>query len=222
MAKTIQLGAYENEAVLVSGMYEKNKKAEYELYAYCADYYYENYRAIFNVPDYVTDEIFQNSLIKFWENIEARKIYVKNNMVIGTDDMPLKGSIRTYFMGIARIKYLEWRADNPYFVNPDTDLEDKFRKKGFDMKEYVESLYADSDVGNVQYEIIADNLPKMSRRCYEILTKYYYEGKDLDRILQEIPSIESKNALKTKKNKCLNGLRDVSNVMFNKYLNYCR
>lgn len=168
MAKTMQLGSYENEAVLVSGMYDKNKKAEYELYAYCADYYYENYRAIFNVPDDVTDEIFQNSLIKFWENIEARKIYVKNSIVIGNDDMPLKGSIRTYFMGIAKIKYLEWRVDNPYFANPDTDLEDKFRKKGFDMKEYVESLYADSDVGNVQYEIIAD----ICQRCRDAATRF--------------------------------------------------
>lgn len=222
MAKTVQLGTFENEALLIKGMYDKSKSAEYRFYGYCADYYYENYRAIFNAPDDVVDEIFQNSLIKFWENIECGTISAKDNIVIGKDKKPLNGSIRTYFMGIARLKYLEWRADNPYFLNPDTELEEKFRKKGFDMKEYVETFYADSDVSNVQYEIIADNLSKMSRRCYEILTKYYYEGKSLDRILEEIPSIESKNALKTKKNKCMNGLRDVSKDVFNKYLNYCR
>ena len=124
------------------------------------------------------DEIFQNSFIKLWENIEMRKLVAKGNDLIGKDNQPLDCSIRTYFMGIARLKYLEWMRE--YSIND----------SGFNEKEYLTRLYEDSD--NVQMDILSDIISHMPIRCYEILTKYYYEGKNYDRILKEIPSIQSK------------------------------
>ena len=94
----------------------------------------------------------------------------------------------------------------------------KVRTNGFDEQEYMNMLYGESD--NIQLEIIADLISKMSERCYEILSKFYYEDKDLDRILTEIPSIESKNALKTKKHKCMENLREVANETYRRYLKY--
>ena len=205
-----------HEARLISGMCEGNAAVQYELYSYCADYYYEKYRGIFSATQEAVDEILQNSFIKLWENIEARKIYADGDIVKGKDDKPLAGSIRTYFMGIARLKYLEWYREHPSSADPETEMGRKIRSHGFDEGEYLDMLYGDS--ANTQLEILSDLISNMSERCYEILTKFYYEDKDLDRILEEIPSIESKNALKTKKHKCMESLREVANETYNRFL----
>lgn len=59
----------------------------------------------------------------------------------------------------------------------------------------------------------------MPKRCYDILTKYYYEEKDLDTILLEIDTITTKNALKTKKYKCMENLREVAWKIYSQELN---
>ena len=219
MAKVIRLETLQQtEARLVAGMYEGDRLAQYDLYKYCADYYYEKYRAVFYASEEAVEEILQNSFIKFWENIECGKIYVEENVVKGKDGKPLNGSIRTYFMGIAKMKYLEWLREHPLFADPETEMGKKVRENGFDEKEYMDMLYGDCE--NLQLEIIADLISKMSGRCYEILTKFYYEDKGLDRILEEIPSIESKNALNTKKHKCMENLREDAKETYRRYLKY--
>ena len=59
----------------------------------------------------------------------------------------------------------------------------------------------------------------MPKRCYDILTKYYYEEKDLDTILLEIDTITTKNALKTNKYKCMENLREVAWKIYSQELN---
>ena len=206
------------EAEKVLGVYNGNSVAEYDLYEYCADYYNKSYRAIFHASEEVAAEIFQNSFIKLWENITCGKIYVENNVIRGKDNKPLSGSIRTYFMGIARLKYLEWNRENGILIDPEMIQRRQVRDRIFDEKEYMDVMYSDSD--NIQLEIIADIISKMPQRCQEILTKFYYEDKDLDRILIEIPSIESKNALKTKKHKCMENLRNVAKETHKRFLQY--
>ncbi len=211
MAKTVQLRTplQEKEAALVAGMYKGETKAQYELYAYCADYFKDNYKGLFFIEWGDAEEIFQNSFITLWENIQNRKIYVKEGFVTGKDDRPLKGSILTYFMAIARNKYREWLREHPILINPETNLPET--------DEPMDYGY-DSDETDV-LEIIADVLSNMSARCYEILTKFYYEEKDLDIILMEIPEINSKDALKTKKHKCLEQLRKTVKAIYYKELN---
>ncbi len=219
MAKIIAFESiWQREAWLIEGTYKGDRSAQFELYQYCADYYYEKYRGIFYATEEAVEEIMQNSFIKLWENIEYGKIYAEDNIVKGKDGKPFSGSIRTYFMGIAKLKYLEWLREHPFFADPETEMGRKVRANGFDEQEYLDMMYGDSN--NIQLEIIADLISKMSERCYEILSKFYYEDKDLDRILEEIPSIESKNALKTKKHKCMETLREVANETYRRYLKY--
>lgn len=219
MAKIIAFESiWQREAWLIKGTYKGDRSAQFELYQYCADYYYEKYRGIFYATEEAVEEIMQNSFIKLWENIECGKIYAEDNIVKSKDGKPFSGSIRTYFMGIAKLKYLEWLREHPFFADPETEMGRKVRANGFDEQEYLDMMYGDSN--NIQLEIIADLISKMSERCYEILSKFYYEDKDLDRILEEIPSIESKNALKTKKHKCMETLREVANETYRRYLKY--
>ena len=219
MAKTIQMrtSQQEKEARLVAGMYDKNKKVQSELYVYCSRYFWANYRGVFFADEEAATEIFQNTFIAMWENIERRKIYVSDGRVMGKNNEPLSGSILTYFMGIARIKYLEWVREHPTYADPETEMGRKIKEEGFDAQQYINMLYDSED--NKMLDIIADVISHMSERCCEILSKFYYEEKDLDTILLEIPTIDSKNALKTKKYKCMESLRTSARNIYHNYLN---
>lgn len=219
MAKTIKMRTprQEREAYLVAGMYGKNKRVQYELYSYCSDYFWNNYRGVFFADENAADEILQNAFVALWENIERRKIYVDDNIVMGKNDEPLSGSILTYFMGIARLKYMEWVREHPTYADPETEMGRRIREQGYDMQEYMDMLYDSGD--NLMIDIIADVISHMSQRCCEILTKFYYEEKDLDTILIEIPTIESKKALKTKKYKCMETLRKSAQEIYHRCLN---
>ena len=208
MAKTIQMRTpqQEKEARLVAGMYDKDRKIQSELYAYCSKYFWANRRGLFFADDDTAMEIFQSTFVTFWEKIEQRKIYVSEGRVMGNNDEPLTSSILTYFISIAKNKYKEWARKNPSNVDIDTTK-----------KQYADMLYDSED--NKMLDIIADVISHMSERCCEILSKFYYEEKDLDTILLEIPTIDSKNALKTKKHKCMESLRTSARNIYHNYLN---
>lgn len=97
MSKNIQFRTpkQENEARLVSGMADKDLSMQYELYAYCSDYFWDNYRGVFFADEKSAAEILQDTFIAFWENIERKKIYVDDGIVMGKDAKPLNGSILT-------------------------------------------------------------------------------------------------------------------------------
>ena len=219
MAKTIQFRApiQENEARLVAGMADKRRHTQYELYAYCSDYFWDNYRGVFFAEENAAAEILQNAFIAFWENIERKKIYVEDGIVMGKDNKPLNGSILTYFMSIARNKYLEYGREHPVYADPETELGRLLRDEGFDPNEYIDMLYDSGE--NMMLDIIADVISHMSPRCGQILTKFYYEEKKLETILKEMPTIESYDALKTKKNKCMNSLRKLAREIYNRKIN---
>lgn len=62
MAKTIQMRTpqQEKEARLVAGMYDKNRKIQSELYAYCSRYFWANYRGVFFADEETATEIFSH------------------------------------------------------------------------------------------------------------------------------------------------------------------
>lgn len=129
MAKTILMRTpqQETEARLVAGMYNKDRKIQSEMYTYCSKYFWAKYRGVFFAGKESAEEIFQNTFVVMWENIERRKIYVSNGRVMGKNNEPLSGSILTYFMSIARIKYLEWAREHPYYADPETEMGRKVR-----------------------------------------------------------------------------------------------
>lgn len=219
MEKTIQFRTplQKKEAHLVEGMTDTKRRTQYELYAYCSDYFWDNYRGVFFADEKAAAEILQNTFIAFWENIERKKIYVENGIVMGKDNKPLSGSILTYFMSIARNKYLEYGREHPVYADPETELGRLLRAEGFNPNEYIDMLYDSGE--NMMLEIIADVISHMSPRCSQILTKFYYEEKKLEVILKEIPAIESYKALKSKKHKCIETLRKSAGEIYHRKLN---
>ena len=204
------------EVRLIAGM-QNGRFTQYELFEYCSDYFWKHYRGVFFASEEAATEIFQETFIKFWENIESKKLSVEQETIIGKNGEPFTGSILTYFMAIAKLKYLEWVRQHPTSADPEIEMGKLVREKGVEAHDYVDMLYNSED--NEMIDIIADIISHMSPRCKEILTKFYYEEKDLDTILLEIPTIENKNALKTKKYKCMENLRDSAQEIYHRYLN---
>lgn len=219
MAKTIQskVPIQAREAHLVEGVANNKQRAQYELYSYCTDYFWSHYRGVFFADEKAAAEILQNTFIALWENIEKGKIYVENGIVMGKDEKPLDGSILTYFMSTAKNKYLEYARQHPVYADSETELGRLLKAKGFDPNGYIDMLYDSGE--NMMLDIIADIISHMSPRCSEILSKFYYEEKKLETILKEMPTITSYDALKTKKNKCMNTLRESAKEIYKRKLN---
>lgn len=202
-----------SDVAYVEGVYRRDSVMERALYTHCKQYFDENYRGMFFIGNEHKDEIFQESFIKLWENIEKRKIYVEDGVLKGRNGAPFTGKLTTYFIGIAKNKYLEWVRGCHF----DIGIEDAERKQKNRNEIYKELLYDEGD--DVMLTIIADCISHMSKRCNQILTMFYYEEKSLDDIMIELPTFESKDALKTAKYKCMENLRKSAKEIYHKYVN---
>lgn len=203
-----------SDAAYVDGVYRRDPAMERALYNHCKQYFDENYRGVFFVEDNHKMEIFQEAFITLWEKIENRKIYVEEGVLKGKDRQPLRSKLTTYFMSIAKNKFLEWSRD--HHVGQDVEALER-EQKAKEAKVYKEMLYDKGE--NVIIEIIADCISHMSERCNQILTMFYYERKTLDDIMMELPTFESKNALKTAKYKCMENLRKSAVEIHRRYVN---
>ena len=201
------------DIAFVEGVSCGNPTIEHALYSHCKRYFDRHYMAVFFADEDVRNDIFQESFIKLWENIEQRKIFVEDGTIKGKGGKAFTGSLTTYLMGIARLKFLEWTRKNPVagdfrdnVKRPDSDDDDI----GYDM------LYDDGE--NAMIDIIADCICHMSERCKEILTLFWYKEKSLDDMMLELPTYKSKDALKTEKYKCMTNLKQSAHEIYDRYV----
>jgi len=203
-----------SDIAYVEGVFNRNPIMERALHNHCKRYFDENYKGVFFVGNEHKDEIFQEAFITFWEKIMNKKIYVEDGVLKGKDGDAFTGKLTTFFMSIARLKYLEWSREN---LHRYTDEEEKRCRRGQEMELFKTLLYDSND--ETMLEIIADCISKMSKQCNQILTMFYYEEKTLDDIMMELPTFDSKNALKTRKYKCMEELRKSAKSIYRRYLN---
>lgn len=201
-----------SDVAYVEGVFRCEPIMERALHYHCKRYFDENYKGVFFVGNEHKNEIFQEAFITLWEKIKNKKIYVEDGELRGKNGDAFSGKLTTYFMSIARLKYLEWARENQH---QHTEEEQLRRKQ--EMERFKTLLY-DSDDEMMQ-EIIADCISKMSKQCNQILTMFYYEEKTLDDIMVELRTFESKNALKTRKYKCMEELRKSAKSIYRRYLN---
>lgn len=201
-----------SDVAYVEGVFRCEPIMERALHYHCKRYFDENYKGVFFVGNEHKNEIFQEAFITLWEKIKNKKIYVEDGELRGKNGDAFSGKLTTYFMSIARLKYLEWARENQHQYTE----EEQLRRKQ-EMERFKTLLY-DSDDEMMQ-EIIADCISKMSKQCNQILTMFYYEEKTLDDIMVELRTFESKNALKTRKYKCMEELRKSAKSIYRRYLN---
>lgn len=203
----MNLNSTYSDIAFVEGVYACRASMQEALYCHCRTYFYENYGAIFFAQDADLEDIFENTFITLWQNIEHRKIYVENGILKGRNGQPFVGTLTTYMMGIAALKYREWVRSNVRYVNAE-DMR---------MGEELSSLMVTeewTDNSDPMWEVTSECVSHLSERCHEILTLFYDQEMTLDEILVQLPSFTSKDALKTAKNKCLNKLRESSRSLY--------
>jgi len=203
-----------SDVAYVEGIFRRDPMMERALHYHCKRYFDENYKSVFFVGNEHKDEIFQEAFITLWEKIMNKKIYVEDGELKGKEGNAFSGKLTTFFMSIARLKYLEWAREN---LHRYTDDEEERRRREQEMELFKTLLYDSDD--ETMLEIIADCISKMSKQCNQILTMFYYEEKTLDDIMLELKTFDSKNALKTRKYKCMEELRKSAKSIYRRYLN---
>ena len=203
-----------SDAAYVEGVFRRDPIMERALNYHCKQYFDENYKGVFFVGNEHKDEIFQEAFITLWEKIMNKKIYVEDGELKGKDGDAFSGKLTTFFMSIARLKYLEWVRKNLHLY---TDEEEERCRRKQEIELYKTLLYDRND--ETMLEIIADCISKMSKQCDQIITMFYYEEKTLDDIMIELKTFDSKDALKTRKYKCMEELRHSAKQIYHRYLN---
>ncbi len=192
-----------------------NRRMTERFYNDCRRYFMDSYKAVFtNIT--IKEDIFQQSFVKLWTEMETRKIWVGNDRRIyrnGRDGMPhlMTCSLKTFLIDIAKNDYRDWlRSDR-------LTLEDDF--EGFaHLAEAMTQVRLDDDVEHIEEQIVADCVFGLPPRCKEILTMFYYQKMSLDEILKARGEKNiSKNGLKTSKHKCMDALKGKVKEAYNRY-----
>ena len=157
---------------IVVGVYQNDEKMGRELHRLCKDYYKVNFIGVFNIDDESAKDIFQDSMVSLIINIMSRKIYVEDGVLKGNKGEPFTSSLTTYFMGIAKNKFFEWKRRNHNGKN--IDYEDK------DLPDIIQSI----DTFSVPY--IQDGFWYLDGESTGVEVIVVDDGSDLDEKLPYI------------------------------------
>ena len=198
-----------SEKEIVIGLQMKDKTIECWFFDKCRNYFMNSFNKIFFDQD-LKEEIFQDSFIKLWTQIENKRICVKEGMVCRINKsgqcVPLTCSLTTFLMAIAKNDYREVVRNTKEIYVPEY----------FDDEIYsVMPTGLDVSSDDVKTQMVDHCLMQMSPRCIEILTMFYIQGMSLDEILSVRKENSSKIGLKSAKYKCMNTLRDKVTKLFN-------
>lgn len=196
---------------VVSGLQSRQHATEEWFYNNSKKYFMNHFNEVFFDEDKKV-EIFQDSFIRLWTQIEDREICIVDNVICrqqkNGEKKPMSCSLNTFLFAIAKNEYRE-------LVRSAKDLY---------VEEYFDSnnphiLYhpGEDDEAEVKIRIVDECIQMMPPRCLEILTLFYIQGKSLDEIMEiRKDKNTSKVGLKSAKYKCMNTLREKITMMFNK------
>lgn len=193
----------------------RNERVTETFYNECKKYFMSSYKAVFSRED-IKEDIFQQSFVKLWTEIETRKIFLDINNNIQRRDRrgnirALTCNLKTFLIDIAKNDYRDWLR------NDRLNLEDDFESFAH-MVEIRSAVMPDDSSESLQEQIVASCVFDLPPRCKEILTMFYYDNMSLDEIIQARGEKNtSKNGLKTGKYKCMETLKGKVKEMYNKY-----
>ena len=203
------------DTAVIREIQRRNEHITETFYNECKKYFMSSYKAIFSRED-IKEDIFQQSFVKLWTEIEIRRIFLDENDNIQRRDR--RGNIRnltcnlkTFLIDIAKNDYRDWLR------NDRLELEEEFESFAH-MVEVRSAIMPDESSESLQEQIVAHCVLDLPPRCKEILTMFYYDNMSLDEIIQARGEKNtSKNGLKTGKYKCMETLKGKVKEMYNKY-----
>ena len=185
------------DAEYVRLIQDKHDKVTEEFYHLARRYFKNSYRSVFSRMDLMED-IFQQSFVKLWTEIETGKIFVSENEELFRYDRngnirKLTCSLNTFLIDIAKNDYRSWLR------NDRLTLEDDFESFAH-MKEVKSVVWGDESAETLREQVVNSCMLELPPRCKEILTMFYYQGMTLDEIIIARGEKNiSKNGLKTGK-----------------------
>lgn len=203
------------DAEYVRLIQDKHDKAMEEFYHLAKGYFKNSYHSVFSRMD-LMDDIFHQSFVKLWTEIETGKIFVSENEELFRYDRngnirKLTCSLNTFLIDIAKNDYRSWLR------NDRLTLEDDFESFAH-MKEVTSVVWGDESVETLREQIVNSCVLELPPRCKEILTMFYYQGMTLDEIIIARGEKNiSKNGLKTSKYKCMESLKAKVRDTFSRY-----
>lgn len=205
-----------SEVEYVLQIQNKNEKVTEHFYHAAWKYFKESYKVVFSREDLMYD-IFQQSFVKLWTEIETKKIFVKEEDGklyrfdrYGNVRM-LTCNLKTFLIDIAKNDYRSWLR------NDHLTLEDDFESFAH-MMEVKSAVLVDESTETLQEQIVNSSILELPPRCKEILTMFYYKGMSLDEIIVARGEKNvSKNGLKTGKYKCMENLKAKVKDTFRQY-----
>lgn len=202
MGLTAAFGRHSDTDV-VERLQRGDRRMEERFYRHCKKYFDDHFLEVFFDKDR-KQEIFQTAFLKLWTEIENRKIRIVGEKICRQQSsgeyIAMTCSLTTFLMVFAKNDYREMVRSNR--LDTYADVYEK-------MTEPMEQ--DDMDALEVKHRIIDECIERISPRCVEIITLFYYKGKSLDEIMElRQDKNTSKNGLKTAKNKCMNTLRGLA------------
>ena len=196
---------------VIEGLQQNDVTVERSFYLSCQRYFKDRRAGVFDLKGGVRNEedLFQDSFLKLWQEIQARHIYVRDNYAWRFDKSgqgrKMTASLKTYLMAIAKYRNLEIIREEVIYGSMDSDLPD------------TPDVADDETVETLREWIVQQCVNNLPPRCKEILTLFYFDGKTLDEILAIRKENQSKDGLKTGKSKCLKTLTDKITVEFERH-----
>lgn len=199
------------DAEVIEGLQRNDHTVENSFYLSCKRYFKERQAGVFVHKEGAREaqDIFQDSFMMLWKEIQARRIYVCDNYAWRTDrtgnNRKMSASLKTYLMAIAKYKnYEQLREEEIYVPEPPVISAPR------------EIPEEEADESTSEW-IVGQCVNMLPPRCKHILTLFYYEGKSLDEILAIRGENQSKDGLKTGKSKCMKTLKDKILIQFKLY-----
>jgi RNA polymerase sigma factor (sigma-70 family) len=200
---------------VVEGLQRRDRKAEEWFYHAAKRYFDDHFGELFFDLDR-RQEIFQTAFLKLWTEISNRRICLREERIWrqqrNGEFKPMTCTLTTFLMAFARNEYREVVRDTQHQVYE--QLLDDDRQAGAE----TVIIEPGENKEELKNRIVDDCIGELSPRCAEILTLFYYQGMSLDDIMEARgDKNQSKNGLKTAKNKCMNTLRDRVITEFKRY-----
>ena len=200
----------------VAHIQEKDERTTERFYHECRKYFMNSYKAVFS-RESIKEDIFHQSFVKLWTEIETGRIFLNEDGRICRIDR--KGRVRmltcklkSFLIDIAKNDYREWlRKDR-------LTLEDDFESFAH-MVEISSAVKPEYDEKSLREAVITNCMYELPPRCKEILTMFYYNGMSLDEIIiARGEKNTSRNGLKTSKYKCMEALKAKVRTTYANYL----
>lgn len=154
---------------------------------------YDAHRAAFvafahtyKISEEIGIEIYQDAFIVLYENVASGKL------------TSLSSSIKTYLFSIGKYKILEHHRARKKLVRVTEDE--------FDV--VTHEIVMEEEIENTQQQQLQEILPKLGKRCRNILELFYLQGLKIDEIKQA-EGYENANTVKAQKSRCLKQLKSL-------------